>query len=57
MAFVVVNYVTKMSDIERLVKGSLEGNTIDITADTIPYADSMISNNFDTTAVDRKSVV
>ena len=46
-----VNYVTKMSDIERLVKGSLEGNTIDITADTIPYADSMISNNFDTTAV------
>ncbi len=46
-----VNYVTKMSDIERLVKGSLEGNTIDITADTIPYADSMISNNFDTTAI------
>ena len=30
-----VNYVTKMSDIERLVKGSLEGNTIDITASLI----------------------
>ena len=40
-----------MRDIERLVKGRVEGNTIDITADTIPYADSMISNNFDTTAV------
>ena len=29
----------------------LQNATIDITADTIPYADSMISNNFDTTAV------